>query len=214
MSPPEGAGAPPAAPRYGRYVGLLAIVILILITINTIVTKPIGAGGVGPGERLPPFAVPLVTGERSGDANVSTSGRAPACTVRGAGVLNVCQLYEQSPVVLALFVDGGSCPNVLSEMQSLQASFPTIRFAAVAIKGDRRALRAMVRKRRLTFPVGLDDQGDLAALYRLATCPQVNFALKGGRVQSRALLRTPSTATLRARVSRLLAASARAGGGS
>lgn len=207
MSPPEGGGAPPAAPRYGRYVGLLAVVILVLITINTIVTKPVGAGGVGPGERLPPFAVPLVTGERTGDANVSTSGRAPACTVRGAGVLNVCQLYEQGPVVLALFVDGGSCPNVLSEMQALQASFPSVRFAAVAIKGERRALRSMVRKRHLTIPVGLDDQGDLAALYRLATCPQVNFALKGGVVQSKALLRRPSQATLRTRVSRLLAAS-------
>jgi hypothetical protein len=213
MSPPEGGGSPPAPPRYGRYVGLLAVVILVLITINTIVTKPIGAGGVAPGERLPPFAVPLATGNRSGDANVSTGGRAPACTVRGAGVLNVCQLYEQGPVVLALFVNGGSCPNVLSEMQTLQASFPSVRFAGVAIKGDRRALRAMLRKRHLTIPVGLDDQGDLAALYRLATCPQVNFALRGGLVQSRALLREPSLATLRARVSRLLAASGGGGAG-
>ena len=213
MSPPEEGGAPPSAPRYGRYVGLLAIVILVLITINTIVTKPVGAGGVSPGERLPPFAVPLVTGGRTGDANVSTSGTAPACTVRGAGVLNVCQLYEQGPVVLALFVDGGSCPNVLSEMQALQASFPSVRFAAVAIKGERRALRSLVRKRHLTIPIGLDDQGDLAALYRLATCPQVNFALKGGVVQSKALLRAPSQATLRTRVSRLLAASGGAGGG-
>jgi hypothetical protein len=195
-------------------VGLLAVVILVLITINTIVTKPIGAGGVGPGERMPPFAVPLVTGGRTGDANVSTTGRAPACTVRGAGVLNVCQLYEQDPLVLALFVDGGSCPNVLSEMQALQSSFPSVRFAAVAIRGDRRALRSLLRRRHLTLPVGLDDQGDLAALYRLATCPQVNFALKGGVVQSKALLKAPSPATLRARVSRLLAASEHAEGGS
>jgi hypothetical protein len=122
-------------------------------------------------------------------------------------VLNVCQLYEQGPVVLALFVNGGSCPDVLSEMQTLKASFPGVRFAAVAIKGDRRSLRSMVRKRHLTIPVGLDDQGDLAALYRLATCPQVNFALKGGVVQSKALLRRPSLAALRARVVRLLAAS-------
>jgi hypothetical protein len=127
-------------------------------------------------------------------------------------VLNVCQLYEQGPVVLALFVNGGSCPNVLSEMQALQGSFPGVRFAAVAIKGDRRALRLMLARRHITFPVGLDDQGDLAALYRLATCPQVSFASKGGLVRSRALLREPSLATLRARVSRLPGASGGTGG--
>ena len=61
----------------------------------------------------------------------------PACTVRGPGILNICQLYEQGPVVLALFVDAGSCPRVLSDMQALAPSFPGVRFAGVAIKGDR-----------------------------------------------------------------------------
>jgi hypothetical protein len=186
-------------------------VILVLITINTIVTKPLGAGGVTPGEALPPFAVPLATANLKGDANVSTSGRAPACTVRGAEILNVCELYEKSPVVLALFVNGGSCPAVLSEMQTLKAVFPGVRFAAVAIKGDRRALRSMVRRRHLTFPVGLDDKGDLAALYRLAACPQLNFALNGGVVQSKALLTRPTLSTLRMRVAQLVTAARRRG---
>ena len=58
----------------------------------------------------------------------------PACAERGARILNVCQLYEQGPVVLALFVDAGSCPAVLSEMQALAPAFPGVRFAAVAIR--------------------------------------------------------------------------------
>ena len=40
-------------------------------------------------------------------------------------------------MVLALFVDAGSCPRILSDMQALAPSFPDVRFAGVAIKGDR-----------------------------------------------------------------------------
>jgi hypothetical protein len=197
---------PAEPPRYGRYVVLLAIVILIFITVNTILTKPNGAGGIAPGAALPPFAVPLATASLPGDANVAIDGPHPACSVRKPGVLNICELYEQGPVVLALFVDGGSCTGVLSEMQTLLAAYPKVRFAAVSIKGDRPSLRRLVARLHLTLPVGIDDQGDLAALYGVATCPQVTFALKGGIVESKALLNPPSLATLRARVAELAAA--------
>jgi AhpC/TSA family len=201
-----------AGPRYGRYMGLLALLILVLIAVNSVVRKPNGAKGVEPGHRLPPFAVPLVLGSVNGDANIATrahegsAGRVPACTVRGAQIVNVCQLYEQGPVVLALFVDGGSCPAILSDLQALVPSFPGVRFAAVSIKGDRAQLRRLVRARGLSFPVGIDRDGALASLYNVASCPQVSFAYPGGVVQSWALLTRPSRATLRARVSELLAA--------
>jgi hypothetical protein len=199
-------------PRYGGYVGLLVIVILVLITINTIVTKPNGVKGLAPGEKLVPFAVPLALGSLEGDADTAryahegTAGRVPACRERGAQILNVCQLYEGAPVVLALFVDSGSCPAVLSEMQALSGEFAGVRFAAVAIKDGRAQIRSLIRRRGLTLPVGLDRDGALAALYKVATCPQVTFAYPGGEVQSRALLSSPSRATLRARVAALVAA--------
>lgn len=213
-SPPE---TPPRArpviqpPRYGRYVWILVFVILALITVNTIVTRPNGLAGLSPGQRLPPFAVPLATGERHGAADVATGphqGDVPACELRESGVLNICQLYEQGPVVLALFVAGGSCPQVLSEMQRLLDEFPQVRFAAVAIRNERPEVRRLVRRLRLSFPVGYDEEGDLAALYKLATCPQVTFARRGGIVQSRALLSKPSLSELRERVRELLAAEA------
>jgi hypothetical protein len=131
----------------------------------------------------------------------------PACAVRGKQILNVCQLYEQGPVVLALFVDEGSCPAVLSDMQTLTRSFPQVRFAAVSIKGERSRLRRLIRSRRLSLPVGLDEEGTLASLYKVFSCPQVDFAYPGGIVQSKALLQTPSLAGLRARVSELVRAS-------
>jgi hypothetical protein len=208
--PPPGAGSHRGAepPRYGRYVVLLAIVILVFITVNTLVTKPNGAGGVASGEQVPPFAVPLAASSLKGDANVSRAGRAPACTVRKPGVLNICQLYEHAPVALVLFVQAGSCPAVLSDLEALMPSFPRIRFAAVALKSDRGSVRRLIASHGLTLPVGIDDQGDLAALYKLASCPQVTFVLPGGRAQGKALLGRPSRATLRARLGELQRAAA------
>jgi hypothetical protein len=204
-----------AKQRQGRWIGLLAIVILILITINTIVTPSNGLAGIAPGAPLPPFAAPLVTGDLQGPVNVATHpneglAKRAACTVRGPRILNICQLYEQGPVVLALFVDASACNGVLGEMQALVRAgghrFSGVRFAAVSIKGERASLRALVRSRGLTFPVGEDSEGELPALYAMASCPQITFAYPGGVVQSKALLTTPSLAVLRRRVSELVAA--------
>ncbi|HXB14327.1 MAG TPA: hypothetical protein VNV44_01155 [Solirubrobacteraceae bacterium] len=205
-------------PRYGRYVALLAIVVLVLITVNTIVTKPNGSAGLAPGTALPPFAVPLALSDLPGDANVATgpnqgsAGHVPACSVRGPKVLNICQLYERGPVVLALFVDSGSCPQVLSDVQALVTSYPQVSFAAVAIKEEAPGVRKVISSRHLTFPVGLDRDGALAALYKVASCPQVTLALRGGEVDGKPLLGSFSAATLRARVQELVANS-RGGGG-
>jgi hypothetical protein len=194
----------------GRWVGALAIVILVLITINTIVTPSNGLAGLAPGTRLPPFAAPLATGDLEGSVNVATHphegpAKHAACTVRGPQVLNICQLYQQGPVVLALFVEAAGCDAVLGEMQALVPRFPGVRFAAVSIKGARSSLRGLVRSHRLTFPVGIDSEGVLPGLYKMATCPQVTFAHRGGVVQSKALLDTPSLAELRRRVGKLVA---------
>jgi hypothetical protein len=215
---PEGERSQPLPQtHYGRYVGVLGLIALVLITINTALTKPNGATGIPPGQPLAPFAVPLVTGNLRGAADVAThpnqgtAGRVPACRERGSQILNICELYEQGPVVLALFVDSGSCPAVLGDLQALVSSFPGVRFAAVSIMGNRGALRRLVRSHGLTMPVGIDNDGALAALYKLASCPQVSFALPGGTVQSGALLRRLPPAQLRARVSELVAASRRRG---
>jgi hypothetical protein len=210
-SPARAAGLPER--RYGRWVGVVALVILALITLNTILTKPNGARGLAAGAALPPFAVPLATSSLVGGANVTTRadasarGGRPACAVRGARILNVCALYENGPVVLALFVNGGGCARVLGELQALAPAFPAVRFAAVSIKGDRGALRALARAERLSFPLGIDENGVLVALYKDVSCPQLTFAYPGGVVQGRTLLALPTRAALRARIAQLLAAS-------
>jgi hypothetical protein len=213
MSPSERDAPKRATPRYGGYVGLLVILILVLITINTIVTKPNGVKGLAPGEHLPPFAVPLALGSLNGDADTAThandgaAGRVAACQERGSQILNICELYEGAPVVLTLFVDGGSCPDVLGDEQQLASSFPGVRFAAIAIKGGRSQVRRLIHSRGLQMPVGLDNDGALAALYKVGTCPQVTFAYPGGEVQSDALIKRPSLAVLRGRLAALVGAS-------
>jgi len=206
---------PEPAPRrpYGRYAGIVVLIIFALVAINTLLSKQRGLRGIEPGHRLAPFAVPLAVGDVTGDADIAThandgsAGRVPACDERGPQLLNVCELYERGPVVLALFVDAGACPRILGDLQAVAPSFPGVRFAAVSIKGNRGQLRRLVSSQHLSFPVGIDSDGALAALYKLVSCPQVSFAYPGGVVQSPAILSRPTPATLRARVSELLEAS-------
>lgn len=214
---PGGAKSPQAIPglspaetsrRYGRYVVLIGLVLVAFAITDTLLKPPRGVDGIVPGERVPPFAVPLAAGTLKGAADVARrahEGAAhAACSERGVQILNICELYEQGPVVLALFVDGGSCPAVLDEMQALAPAYPGVRFAAVSIKGERTALRGLIAGHGLRFPVGLDEEGVLTVLYKVSSCPQVNFLYPGGVVQSRALLQTPSSTALRARVQALV----------
>jgi hypothetical protein len=210
MSRPESAGADR---RNVRWLGLVAVLIVLGAAISSAVTHTTGLRGVPPGRQVPVFAVPLVRGDVSGDANIAThandgeAGRVPACSVRGAGVLNVCELYERGPLVLALFVDAGSCPSVLAEMQRLVGAYAGVEFAAVAIEGGRAPLRRLLARDGVSFPVGIDSDGVLASLYGVASCPQVTLVDRGGVVQSPALLGQPSLRTLRMRVRELVSAS-------
>lgn len=200
------------SPRVGRYAGLLGVVLLVGFIVSSLFVHRSGLAGTAPGQRVAPFAVPLALGNLTGAADVAThansgsEGRVPACKERGPQVLNMCELYERGPVVLAFFVDASACTKVLSEMQTLVSEFPSVRFAAVAIRGERGPVRRLVRSLRLTLPVGLDIEGGAAARYKVYSCPQVNFVYPGGVVQSKALLSNPTLALLRARVSELAGA--------
>ncbi len=198
--------------RYGRWVGAAAVLIVLAAAISSAVSRTGGVTGVAPGRRVPPFAVPLAVGSLTGDANIATradegsAGRVPACTVRGSRVLNVCELYERGPLVLALFVEGGSCPAILTELERIRGSFRGVQFAAVAIKGSRGPLRRLIRAHHIGFPVGIDSDGALASLYDVASCPQVTFAYPGGLVQQRALLGGAGQPALSERVRDLVVA--------
>lgn len=189
------------------------VLALILVGIVTVATRSSGVDGIPRGGRLPPFAVPLASAKLEGDANIATranqgsAGSRPACSVRGPEILNVCELYEAGPLVLVLFVNAGSCADVLGDVQALAPSFPGVRFAGVAVRSGHREIRRLVRAKGLTLPIGFDRDGALGALYKFGSCPQVTLAFPGGTVQSAAILGRPSRSTLRARIGELVAES-------
>jgi hypothetical protein len=216
-SGPAGDTGPPrggiAGSRYGIYVAILAAIALAAFAVHLALTSPKGATSLPPGARIPPFAAPFAVGGPPGEVDVAThanegqKGKVPACSERGPAILNICQLYERGPVVLALFFDAGSCAGVLDDLQRLAQVFPRVGFAAVAIKEEAASVARTMRSKHLTLPVGVDQDGRLGLLYTMVSCPQVSFVYPGGVVQSPALLGRPPLAMLRARVAELIAAS-------
>lgn len=165
--------------RPGTIAGVVALALLAYITYNSITTEGPGSRGVEPGSELPAFAVPLAASGLEGDADVSDA----ACDERGEDVLNVCELAERGPVVVAFFAEPiGRCVEQVDVLDRLRPRFPDVQFAAVAIEGGRDDLRERVRERGWRLPVGHDRDGAVANLYAVAVCPQVTFARRGGEV--------------------------------
>jgi hypothetical protein len=191
----------------------LAAILLVAFTVHVALNTHKGATSVQPGSRIPPFAAPYALGGPAGEVDVAThandgqAGKVPACSERGPKILNICELYEQGPVVLALFFQAGSCAGVLDDLQQLSQSFPQVGFAAVAVKEKASSVAHIVRTKHLTLPVGVDGEGRLGELFSMVSCPQISFVYPGGVVQSTALLGRPPLAELRARTAELLAAS-------
>ena len=188
-------GPPPAKPPPRRstvswIVGVAVVFAIAYITLNTLRTDAPGSRGLDPGDRLPPFAAPLALSKLDGDANLATKpdqggqGKRPACQVRGADILNSCELAERGPVVLAFVVTGvGECAGQVDVMDRVARQVPGVAFAAVAEKEDRDDLRERVRTRGWTVPVGYDHDGIVGNLYGFgAVCPLLVFADARGRV--------------------------------
>lgn len=177
--------------RGGSWIAIAAaLAVLAYITWNTLSTPGTSSTGLEAGTHLPPFAAPLATSDLVGDANVASgsSGATPACSVTDPRALNSCTLARRGPVVLAFFTEGsGRCEAALDAMQRIAPRHPRVGFAAVAIRGDRDALRTTVRERGWRFPVAEDRDGAVANVYGVAICPTVVLAHRGGVVLRTAL---------------------------
>jgi hypothetical protein len=196
-SPPEREPRPPEKPPSGIasqatwILGVALILGLTWITINTARTDSPGSKGIKPGSKLPPFAAPLATSPLDNDANVAIKARdgvPKACDVHRAGVFNVCDAAAHGPLVLTfLALRSERCLRQVDLLSRLRPRFPDVRFAAVAIRGDRAALRRDIRERRWTLPVAYDRDGAVANAYAVAVCPTITFARRGGYVETTTL---------------------------
>jgi AhpC/TSA family len=180
-----------AGRRYGWFLALVALMLIAYVSLNTLRSDHVGSTGLKVGSRLPPFAAPLALGSVDGDVNVArkagqgSAGDKPACSVRGPGILNSCQLAERGPFVIAFMATRGTqCTGELDALQRVLPQHPNLQVAAVSIRGDRDELRALVRRHGWRFPVAWDHDGILANLFGVAVCPQLTYALPGGAVQA------------------------------
>jgi hypothetical protein len=178
----------------GWLVGVVGVVVVAYITVNTLRTESVGSRGPAVNERLPPFAMPLALSRSDADANIATrpdsgpEGSRPACRVRGRQILNVCELAERGPVVLAFLVTRSDrCEDQVDVLDEVAPRHPDVRFAAVAVRGEHDKLREIVRERGWRLPVGYDHDGAVASIYGIAVCPTVTFARRGGEVAGTAL---------------------------
>jgi hypothetical protein len=171
-------------------VGAVAVVLLAYITLNTLRTEGLSPQGLERGKPMPPFAMPLASSAIDKDADIATKadsgpeGKRPACSVRGPEILNVCELQERGPVVLAFVVtQAGDCARQLDVLDRVAARVPRVAFAAVAVRDDRDGLRRLIRQRGWRVPVGYDRDGAVGNLYGLGlVCPLLTFAGGDGRV--------------------------------
>jgi hypothetical protein len=147
---------------------------------------------VATGQRVPPFAAPLALadtrckGDEECDANVLTResrGVPKACDVRGADILNSCELTEEKPLVLAFLVaPSQKCIDQIDVIDKLQARFPNVNFAGVAIRGSHEDLNALIKRHGWTLPIAYDHDGAVANAFAVAVCPTITFARRGGEV--------------------------------
>ena len=168
---------------------LAAVALLVTVTVNTIRTSGVPSAGLAAGAEAPPFAAPLALSARTGDVNVAreagqgAAGSVPACSVRGAGIVNACDLWADRPVVLGFFSERTQrCVDLLAQLERLRRREPGLQVAAVALGGDRDRIRGLVRDQQLGYPVAYDHDSVLANLYGVAVCPLVTFVRAGGIV--------------------------------
>jgi hypothetical protein len=186
--------------RYTIVVGLLFAAVVLIALIDG---GGGGGGTLGIEDKprhwpLPEFAVPLATGGLEGDANVAQddcassfipcpegSRRTPACRVRAAGSIRVCDLFDRPSVISFWFTKGGGCvdqQDVVSEVAERYRD--RVAFLSLDVRDDRGTVRDLVRERGWRMPVGFDRDGAVAGLYRVGGCPTFAYVLPGGTLQS------------------------------
>lgn len=182
--------------KYGAFVGLAAIVLIVVVGIVGITSDSPGGEPLKGGDKLPPFVALLATAQvdcddEPCDANVARkdnsgdAGKKAACGLEGPKYFNACTAARKGPLVLGFFVTaGGDCENDMDVLEDVRRRHPKVTFAAVGIKADRGDLRDLIRLRRWGFPVAWDRDGAVANISGVASCPQFVFVRPPDIVQA------------------------------
>jgi hypothetical protein len=210
--------------RYSVAVGLIFLAVIVVATIRTL------GGGSGettlgldrqpPRWPLPEFAVPEAAGRLEGDANVAqddcesaavpcpaNARRTPACRIRSAGAIRVCDLFGRPLVISFWFTKGGDCADQQDVVDAVYERYRgRVNFLSIDVRDDRDTVRDLIRQHGWEMPVGYDRDGAVASLYKVGGCPTFAYVYPGGTLES-ASIGDLGAAQLAARVERLLEAS-------
>jgi thiol-disulfide isomerase/thioredoxin len=225
-SPPEHRGEDAeadirrAARPYTVVVGILFLVGALVAGLNALSNRPPGTSGLEAGDPLPRFAAPAATGSLAGDANINQDDtdsagdrQTPACEVPGPAreVVRICDFFDRPLVMIAWFTRGcGTCRRQLDTVERVRKRFPHVAFVGLDVADSRPNAEREVRQHGWHFPMAVDPDGAVSALYRIAVGPLSFFAYPGGTAMETAVGELDER-ELTARVSRLVNSSRRRG---
>jgi hypothetical protein len=216
--------------RYSIVVGLLFLAVIAVASIQTLNggggEATLGLDRLPPRWPLPEFAVPAGAGQLEGDANVAQddcetstvpcpegSRREPACRIRTAGAIRICDLFSRPLVISFWFTKGSDCADQQDAVDEVYRRYRgRVNFLSLDVRDDRDTVRDLIRRHGWQMPVGYDRDGAVASLYRVGGCPTFAYAYPGGTLQG-ASIGDLTAAQLSSRVRDLLAASRKAEGG-
>jgi hypothetical protein len=209
--------------RYSIVVGLLFLALIAFAAIHTLGNSG-GEGTLGldkqpPRWPLPEFAVPDAAGSLEGDANVAQddcessavpcpqdSRRVPACRIRTAGAIRICDFFDRPLVLSFWFTKGGDCAGQQDIVDRVYRRYGgRVNFLSLDVRDDRDTVRDLIRQHGWKLPVGYDRDGAVASLYKVGGCPTFAYVYPGGTLAS-ASSGELSVAALSDRVERLLSA--------
>jgi thiol-disulfide isomerase/thioredoxin len=207
--------------RYSVIVGLIFLAVIVVATVSTLGggdgESTLGLDRQAPRWPLPEFAVPAAAGQLEGDANVAQDDcesaavpcpedarRAPACRIRSADAIRVCDLFDRPLVISFWFTKGGNCADQQDVVDAVYERYRgRVNFLSLDVRDGRDTVQELIRQHGWKLPVGYDRDGAVASLYKIGGCPTFAYAYPGGTLES-ASIGDLSAAQLAARVDRLL----------
>jgi hypothetical protein len=212
--------------RYSLLVGLIFAAVIVVAAINTLENKDEGTLGLDEVAHhwpLPEFAVPNAAGSLEGDANVAqddcesaqtpcpqSARRRPACRIRTAGAIRICDFFNRPLVLSFWFSRGGNCVEQQDVVNRVYARYRgRVSFLSLDVRDDPGSVRELRRRHRWRMPVGYDRDGAVGGLYRVGGCPTFAYVYPGGTLQD-ASVGELTVRQLEAHIGELLRAARRA----
>jgi hypothetical protein len=179
---------------YSVVVGVAFLIIIGVTTLNLLNNNSSGPGGLAAGSKLPSFAAPSATGTLEGDANVFQNRKqagkdhVPACDVKERDAIRICDYFDRPLVLTAWFSKcGGHCVPQLNRVERIRSRFPNVAFVGLDIRDSKQKSRKAVLEHGWGFPMAVDRDGAVGAIYSVGIGPTTFFAYPCGVLMGKAI---------------------------